>query len=187
MRRRVLRPARAADRHSHEGPESGQRPAHRFVAAGLVGLCWRYPRRTNPAGARRHRRPATLRHTRLGPRLPSRTGRGRPRVARRRRRSKRSGRRWGYTVARVLGSRLVGDPSAFVALLLEHGADPTRTNLAGIDALRLSHAQADGVAETYYPRRSLGPKKLDRTLLLLRSAARATKPQRENRRRAGDG
>jgi hypothetical protein len=33
----------------------------------------------------------------------------------------------------VLRSRLVGDPLAFVARLLEHGADPSCTTAAGVN------------------------------------------------------
>jgi ankyrin repeat protein len=74
---------------------------------------------------------------------------------------------------RVLRSRLVGDPHAFVALLLDHGADPTRSTALGVDAIGVALAEVGRDAETYYPRRSLGPKQLDRTLDLLRSAAQA--------------
>ena len=74
---------------------------------------------------------------------------------------------------RVIGSRLVGDPGAFVAMLLDHGADPTRTNHSGLDAVGAARAQVGRDAETYYPRRSLGPKRLDHTIELLLTATRA--------------
>jgi len=78
---------------------------------------------------------------------------------------------------RVLGSRLVGDPSEFVALLLDHGADPTQANLAGLDALTAARTYTGRAVETYFPRRSLGTKQLDRALELLEAAARARKAQ----------
>jgi len=71
---------------------------------------------------------------------------------------------------RVLRSRLVGDPSAFVALLLDHGADPTRTNLTGLNALDIAREQVGRNAETYFPRRSLGTKQFDRIIELLLAA-----------------
>ena len=78
----------------------------------------------------------------------------------------------------VLGSRLVGDPSAFVALLLDHGADPARINLAGVNALDTARQQVGRNAETYFPRRSLAPKQLDRAIELLLAAL----PQRTTNR-----
>jgi len=78
---------------------------------------------------------------------------------------------------RVLGSRLVGDPSEFVALLLDHGADPTQANLAGIDAIAAARAHTGRPVETYFPRRPLGTKQLDRTLEILEAAARARSAQ----------
>jgi hypothetical protein len=80
---------------------------------------------------------------------------------------------------RVLGSRLVGDPSAFVALLLNAGADPTRRTVAGIDALDAARAQVGRDFETYYPRRSLGPKKLERAISLLEAAVRHRQLERD--------
>jgi hypothetical protein len=71
----------------------------------------------------------------------------------------------------VLRSRLVGDPLAFVALLLEHGADPTCTTAAGVNPVEAALAEVGRDAETYYPRRSVGPKQLDRTIELLRNAS----------------
>ena len=73
---------------------------------------------------------------------------------------------------RVLGSRLVADPAAMVALLLDHGADPTHTNQAGTDAIETARAQVGQSFETYFPRRQLGTKDLDQTLQLLLAAAR---------------
>jgi ankyrin repeat protein len=73
---------------------------------------------------------------------------------------------------RVLASRLVGDPSEFVALLLDHGADPHRSNLAGLNAIDTARAQVGRDTETYFPRRSLGAKQLGRTVDLLEAAVR---------------
>ena len=70
----------------------------------------------------------------------------------------------------VLASRLVSNPGEFVALLLSHGADPTLTNQAGIDAVQAARAQIGQSFETYFPRRRLGPKDFDETLRLLLAA-----------------
>jgi hypothetical protein len=78
----------------------------------------------------------------------------------------------------VLGSRLVADPGDLVALLLDHGADPTRRNQAGVDALEAARTEVGRDVETYFPRRSLGPKQLDRAIALLRAAElRAADPR----------
>src|SRR5262249_34549296 len=79
---------------------------------------------------------------------------------------------------RVLGSRLGGDPTAFVELLLNSGADPTRRTVAGFDPLDAARAQVGRDFETYYPRRSLAPKQLDRAIDLLEAAARHRQPER---------
>ena len=68
---------------------------------------------------------------------------------------------------RVVASRLVGDPGDFVALLLDHGADPGRRNGAGVDVLESARAQVGQDVETYFRRRRLGPKQLDRTIAVL--------------------
>lgn len=71
---------------------------------------------------------------------------------------------------RVIKSRLVLDPSAFVDLLLKSGANPGVRNAEGRTPLDEALAQSGTSAETYFPVRTIGPKKLGRTIELLRSA-----------------
>lgn len=70
---------------------------------------------------------------------------------------------------RVIKSRLVLDPAPFVELLLDSGADPNVRNAEGRTPLDDALAQAEAIAETYFPVRPIGPKKLARTIELLRS------------------
>lgn len=70
----------------------------------------------------------------------------------------------------VITSRIVLDPAGFVELLLKSGADVTLRNRQGRTPLEEALAQTGRVAETYFPVRPIGPKKLDRTIDLLRSA-----------------
>ncbi len=70
---------------------------------------------------------------------------------------------------RVIKSRLVLDPAPFVELLLDSGADPTARNAEGRTPLDEALAQAEAIAETYFPVRAIGPKKLARTIELLQS------------------
>src|SRR5262249_4920142 len=69
---------------------------------------------------------------------------------------------------RAVASRIVQDPTAFVRLLLDAGADPRRTNHAGHTPLAIALAQRSSDAETYFPVRSLGGKRLDAAIDLLR-------------------
>lgn len=69
----------------------------------------------------------------------------------------------------VLRSRIVLDPAAFVRLLLDFGADAKLRNHAGRTALEEAEMQTDRNAETYFPIRKIGPKKLDESLQLLRA------------------
>jgi hypothetical protein len=68
----------------------------------------------------------------------------------------------------AIKSRLVGDPAAFVELLLAFGADRDILNNDGRRALDEALLQVGKVAETYFPARPLKPKKLDRVIDLLR-------------------
>jgi ankyrin repeat protein len=70
---------------------------------------------------------------------------------------------------RAIKSRLVVDPADFVEVLLGTGADAGARNDAGRTPLDEALAQAEAVAETYFPVRATGPKKLARTIEMLRS------------------
>lgn len=70
---------------------------------------------------------------------------------------------------RVLESRLVVDPAEFVAMLLEGGADPAARNHEGQTPLDVALLQVGATAETYFPVRPIAPKRLERTIELLRS------------------
>jgi ankyrin repeat protein len=72
---------------------------------------------------------------------------------------------------RVITSRMVLDPAKFIQVLLEFGADPSLRNLAGRTARDEAEAclQSGKNAETYFPARPIGPKKLDQTVQILRS------------------
>jgi len=71
----------------------------------------------------------------------------------------------------AIASRLVVDPAEFVQLLLRFGADPTLRNREGRTPLDEAEAllHSGKNAETYFPARPIGPKKLERTVEILRS------------------
>ena len=71
---------------------------------------------------------------------------------------------------RVIRSRIVLDPAPFIEVLLNAGADATACNAESRTPLDEALAESGRIAETYYPVRPIGPKKLDRTIELLRSA-----------------
>jgi hypothetical protein len=71
---------------------------------------------------------------------------------------------------RVIRSRIVLDPAPFVEVMINAGVDATVRNAKGATALDEALTQSNRIAETYYPVRPIGPKKLDRTIELLRSA-----------------
>jgi len=71
---------------------------------------------------------------------------------------------------RVITSRLVEDPSDFVAMLLSAGADPSIANDAGQTPLDEALAQQVAKVETYFPARPVRGKQVERTIALLRSA-----------------
>jgi hypothetical protein len=68
----------------------------------------------------------------------------------------------------AIESRLVRDPTAFVEFLLASGADPAIRNHDGRTALEEALEQSGRNAETYFPARPVGLKKLDRVIQLLR-------------------
>jgi hypothetical protein len=70
---------------------------------------------------------------------------------------------------RVLKSRIVLDPTEFVKLLLAAGADASLRNSDGRTALDEALFQQSKNAETYFPVRTIGPKKLEQTIEILRS------------------
>jgi ankyrin repeat protein len=67
----------------------------------------------------------------------------------------------------VIKSRLVRDPTAFVELLLASGADRAIVNNDGRTAADEALLQAGKNAETYFPARPTGPKRLERVIELL--------------------
>lgn len=69
----------------------------------------------------------------------------------------------------VLKSRIVLDPTEFVRVLLAAGADAGIRNAEGRTALDEALVQHSNNAETYFPVRTIGPKKLEQTIELLRS------------------
>jgi hypothetical protein len=71
---------------------------------------------------------------------------------------------------RVIKSRLVVDPADFVTVLLDSVADPTARNAERRTPLDEALAQTGKIAETYFPVRARGPKKLERTIEMLRAA-----------------
>jgi len=77
---------------------------------------------------------------------------------------------------RVIRSRLVLDPAKFIQLLLEFGADPSLRNREGRTPLDEAEAlaKAGKSAETYFPVRPIGPKKLEQTMEILRSRLKKT-------------
>jgi hypothetical protein len=70
---------------------------------------------------------------------------------------------------RAIASRMVLDPSKFTQLLLDSGADPGIRNHAGRTPLDEALLQIGKNAETYFPVRPVGPKRLDETIELLRA------------------
>lgn len=70
---------------------------------------------------------------------------------------------------RVIQSRLISDPTEFIQLLLKCGADPALRNREGRTPHEEALLQAGKIAETYYPARPTGPKKLEGTIEILRS------------------
>lgn len=71
----------------------------------------------------------------------------------------------------AIKSRIVVDPTEFVALLLSAGADPTLRNRDEKTPLDEALLQGDRVAETYYPARPIAPKNLQRVIAMLEGAA----------------
>lgn len=74
---------------------------------------------------------------------------------------------------RVLKSRIVLDPTEFVKILLAAGADASLRNADGRTAFDEALVQQSKNAETYFPVRTIGPKKLEKTIKILRSGGRA--------------
>lgn len=72
----------------------------------------------------------------------------------------------------AIRSRIVGDPAEFVRVLIEFGADSKLRNRDGHTALEEALMQTGKNVETYFPIRPLAPKRLDRTIELLRSSER---------------
>ncbi|MGA9978702.1 MAG: ankyrin repeat domain-containing protein [Candidatus Sulfotelmatobacter sp.] len=72
---------------------------------------------------------------------------------------------------RVINARIVLDPAKFIHLLLEFGSDPGLRNREGRTPLDEAEAllHAGKLAETYFPARPIGPKRLEQTIQLLRS------------------
>ena len=70
---------------------------------------------------------------------------------------------------RVLKSRIVLDPIDFVKILLAAGADASLRNADGRTSLDEALHQQSKNAETYFPVRTIGPKKLEQTIEILRS------------------
>jgi len=73
---------------------------------------------------------------------------------------------------RAIRSRVVVNPAIFIKILLDAGADPTLRNHEGRTPLEEAEAlfQAGKSAETYYPVRTIGPKKLEETIAILHAA-----------------
>jgi hypothetical protein len=72
-------------------------------------------------------------------------------------------------IHRVIQSRMVLDPAKFVQLLLDFGADPGLRNRWKRTPLDEALLQTGKIAETYFPVRPIAPKKLERTVEILRS------------------
>jgi ankyrin repeat protein len=70
---------------------------------------------------------------------------------------------------RVVKSRIVLDPTEFVKVLLAAGADASIRNAEGRTALDEALLQQGKNAETYFPVRTIGPKKFEQTIEILRS------------------
>jgi hypothetical protein len=74
-------------------------------------------------------------------------------------------------IHRAIRSRLILDPAHFIQLLLDSGADPNARNREGRTPLDEAESllQAGANAETYFPVRPVGPKRLEQTVEILRS------------------
>jgi ankyrin repeat protein len=72
-------------------------------------------------------------------------------------------------IHRAITSRLVLDPAKFIELLIEFGADVSLRNREGRTALDEALLQSGKIAETYFPVRSIAPKRLERTIEILRT------------------
>ncbi len=70
-------------------------------------------------------------------------------------------------IHKAIKSRIVVDPTAFVELLLAAGSDPAIRNNDGRTAADEALLQSGRTAETYYPARPIGVKRLDRVISLL--------------------
>ena len=75
---------------------------------------------------------------------------------------------------RVFKSRIVLDPTDFVKILLAAGADASLRNADGCTALDEALHQQSKHAETYFPARTIGPKKLEQTIEILHSRLTGT-------------
>jgi ankyrin repeat protein len=69
----------------------------------------------------------------------------------------------------VILSRMVLDPAKFIQVLLDFGAEATLRNHEGRTPLDEALLQTGKIAETYFPVRPIAPKKLERTVEMLRS------------------
>jgi ankyrin repeat protein len=80
-------------------------------------------------------------------------------------------------IHRVITSRIVVDPAKFILVLLDFGADASLRNREGRTPLDEAEAllQTGKNAETYFPVRPIGPKRLERTIEILRNAPRPRK------------
>jgi ankyrin repeat protein len=70
---------------------------------------------------------------------------------------------------RVITSRLVLDPARFIQVLLDFGAEASARNLEGKTPIDAALLQAGKNAETYFPVRTIAPKKLEQTVEILRT------------------
>lgn len=70
----------------------------------------------------------------------------------------------------AIRSRIVGDPAEFAGVLIESGADLSLRNSDGRTALEEALMQAGKSVETYFPIRPIAPKRLERTIELLRAS-----------------
>jgi ankyrin repeat protein len=70
---------------------------------------------------------------------------------------------------RVVRSRIVVDPANFVQVLLEFGADASARNREARTPLDEALLQQEKIAQTYFPVRQIAPKRLAKTIELLRS------------------